>query len=294
MNMTVVETLAKRFPQLYLKPETGVSGSDLYRAIVRKGYRYQGSLSHFTGSADDRLTLEQTPAGEVTAVLLAHRADFECFYRIMACRCEPVEVPATMGGSCISGINDWSRIHDHMAAYRENGGDDPSGEFARFTAVPANYKQTLLVLSGGPYSAVAAERTPYDGETWLRISRKIRKYHELTHFVCRSLFPEKKHPIWDELLADCMGLIFATGEYNVPLAQAFLGIADGAYVGGRLENYTGGEPDAETLRQVTAAMDTLAQRCRTEQAMGKEGYALLEALERQAPEIYPALGNLWE
>ena len=285
MNMTVVETLAKRFPQLYLKPEAGVSGSDLYRAIVRKGYRYEGSLSHFTGSDDDSLTLEQTPAGEVTVVLLAHRADFECFYRIMACRCEPAEVPATMGGSYISGINDWSRIHDHMAAYRENGGDDPSGEFARFTAVPANYKQTLLVLSGGPYSAVAAERTPYDSETWLCLSRKIRKYHELTHFVCRRLFPEKKHPVWDELLADCMGLVFATGEYNVPLAQTFLGIADGVYVGGRLENYIGGMPDAETVRRVIAVMDTLSRHCSKERAGGKEGYALLEALERQAAEI---------
>ena len=76
--MMVIETLAKRFPQLYLKPQTGVSQSELYRAIVRKGYRYEGSLSHFTGSAKDSLTSEQTPAGEVTVVLLGDRADFEC------------------------------------------------------------------------------------------------------------------------------------------------------------------------------------------------------------------------
>ena len=33
--MTVIEMLAKRFPQLYVKLETGVSQSELYRAIVR-------------------------------------------------------------------------------------------------------------------------------------------------------------------------------------------------------------------------------------------------------------------
>ena len=291
--MMVIEMLAKRFPQLYLKPETGVSQSELYRTIVRKGYRYEGSLSHFTGSDGDSLTLEQTPAGQVTVVLLAARADFECFYRIMACRCEPVEVPATMGGCYISGINDWSRIHAHMTAYRESGGDDPSGEFARFTAVPSNYRETILLLSDGPYSAVPAERTPYNNETWLHLSREIRKYHELTHFVCRSLFPQKKNPIWDELLADCMGLLFATGEYIVPLAQSFLGIENGVYIGGRLENYTGGTPDSETVRRVTAVMDRLSHCCSVERAGGNEGYVLLETLERRAEEICPELVNLF-
>lgn len=289
----VIETLAKRFPQLYLKPESGVSQSELYRAIVRKGSRYEGSLAHFTGSAADSLTRAQTPAGEVTVVFLAARADFECFYRIMACRCEPVEVPPTMGACYISGINDWSRIHAHMAAYRASGGTDSPGEFARFTAVPSNYRETLLLLSDGPYSALPAERTPYDSETWLRLSREIRKYHELTHFVCRKLFPEKKNPIWDELLADCMGLLFATGEYSVPLAQAFLGIENGVYIGGRLENYTDGAPDSETVRRVSAVMGRLSHCCGVERTAGNKGYALLETLERQAEEICPELADLF-
>lgn len=281
--------LAKRFPQLYLKPETGVSQSELYRSIIRKGYRYEGSLPHFIGSTQDSITVEQTPVGEVTVVFLAERADFECFYRIMACRCEPVEIPATMGASYINGVNDWSKIHAHMDAYRENGGEDSKGEFARFTATPSNYKEALLLLSNGPYSAVPAERTPYDAETWLRLSREIRKYHELTHFICRRLFPEKKYPIWDELLADCMGLMFATGEYSIPLAQCILGIENGAYVGGRLENYTDGVPDDELVRQVITATDSLSHWCNTERAKGKEWYLLMEALERQAEEICPEL-----
>lgn len=289
---TTLSMLAKRFPQLYIKPEEGASQSELYRSIIRKGYRYEGSLSHFIGSSQDSLTLEQTPVGEVTVVFLAKRADFECFYRIIACRCEPVEVPVTMGASYISGINDWSKIHAHMTAYQENGGEDYKGEFARFTAVPSNYKETLVLLSDGAYSAVSAEHTPYDGETWLRLSREIRKYHELTHFICRRLCPEKKYPIWDELLADCMGLVFATGEYSIPLAQRFLGIENGVYIGGRLENYTDGTPSDEMVRRVVTAIDALSRCCIAERTGGKERYALMESLEHQAEEICPKLTNL--
>lgn len=285
----VLPMLARRFPQLYLKPEAGMSQSELYRAILRKGYRYEGTLSHFAGSDRDSLTQEQTPVGEVTVVFLANRSDFECFYRVMACRCEPVEIPDTMGAVYISGINDWSRIHAHMEAYREQGGEDPKGEFARFTAAPSNYKETLLLLSDGPYSAIPAEHTPYDRETWLHLSREIRKYHELTHFVCRRLCPEKKYPIWDELLADCMGLIFATGGYSVPLAQRFLGIENGTYTGGRLENYTDGLPDDEMVRRVTAATEALSRCCGAARAGGTERYALMELLERKAEELCPEL-----
>jgi hypothetical protein len=103
------------------------------------------------------------------------------------------------------------------------------------------------------------------------------------------LFPEKKYPIWDELLADCMGLIFAAGEYSVPLAQRMLGIEKGVYVGGRLENYTDGVRNDDLVSQVTMAMDALSHWCSMERAGGKEGYALMEALERQAEEICPEL-----
>ncbi|MDO4528190.1 MAG: hypothetical protein Q4C03_05345 [bacterium] len=289
----VIETLAERFPQLYLKPGTGVSKSDLYRSIIRKGYRYEGDLSHFTGTVRDSLTLEQTPAGNVMIVFLAERADFECFYRIMACRCEPVDVPVTMGACCISGINDWSKIFAHMAAYRESGGDDSSGEFARFTATPLNYKETMILLSDGPYSAVLAKYTPYDSQTWRCISLEIRKYHELTHFICRNLFPKKKYPIWDELLADCMGLLFATGEYSIQLAQAFLGIENGVYIGGRLENYTDGLPSDETVNRVMVAIDKLSHCCNVERSKGNEGYVMLEKIESRAEEICPELTNMF-
>jgi len=283
--MTTIEILARRFPQIYLRPAEGVSQSPLYRAIVRKGQSYEGELSHFITSPEDTLTMEPTPVGEVMVVFLKHRADFECFYRVMACRCEPVPVPPTMGASYVSGFNDWGKIHAHLEEYKADGGEDPDGEFQRFTATPSNYKGTMVILSDGPYSALPASRTPYSEEEWLRVSLRIRKYHELTHFVCRKLYPDKKYPVWDELLADCMGLLFATGEYDLALAQAFLGIENGSYTGGRLENYLDAPPDGKIVAQVTGVMETLARRCRGERDKGNEGYALMQILESEAEEI---------
>ncbi|MBQ9504716.1 MAG: hypothetical protein IJU93_06865, partial [Lachnospiraceae bacterium] len=73
--------------------------------------------------------------------------------------------------------------------------------------------------------------------------------HECTHFVCRRLYREKIEPIWDELAADGVGLYAAFGKYDIRLAELFLGIEDGRYVGGRLENYLDKAADTEEARE---------------------------------------------
>ncbi|MGN0597499.1 MAG: DUF7005 family protein [Ruminiclostridium sp.] len=239
--MSVIAELSKRFPQLCIKPEKGVSQSELYRSIVRRGGQYSGDLSHFIGSEEDRLTVEKTPAGKVEAVFLKNREDFECFYQIMAEKCEPVPVLRSVGASYIGGINDWSKIHTHLAEYERNGGSDSDSEFRRFTANKENYKTSIILLSDCFYSNISFEETPYDSEEWRKISLDIRKYHELTHFVCRNLFPEKIVPIWDELLADFYGLLCAVGSYDKAFALSFLGIRDEKYIGGRMEQYVKGQ-----------------------------------------------------
>lgn len=235
--MSVISELAKRFPQLYIKPENGASQSEIYRGIVRRGEIFLGDLSHFICSAEDRFSVAETPAGKVEIVFLKNRADFECFYRIMAAKCEPVPILRTVGAAYIGGINDWSKIHAHLAEYEQNGGTDRSGEFARFTADKSNYKTSIILLSDGFYSDLGYENTPFSEEQWRKISLDIRKYHELTHFVCRSFFPTKINAVWDEILADFYGLLCAAGKYDAALALKFLGIYDGKYTGGRLERY---------------------------------------------------------
>ena len=247
----VIERLAAVYPQLYLTP--GEEGAKACDGILRRGEDAPGrSLVHFRGNVRDALDVEGTPAGEVQVITLGDRQDFELFLQIMAYRCVPTAIPATQGAVILDGVINWTKIRKHESEYLAAGGD-PAGtleEFRRFTANPRNFKDALIVLSTGPYSAVQAEETGLPAEEWLAASYRIRKAHECTHFICRRLFPEKIDAVWDELVADAVGLYAAFGRYDLRLAGRFLGVGPDGYLGGRLENYAGG-----------ADRDLLARKC---------------------------------
>jgi hypothetical protein len=275
---SVLKPLAEIYPQLYLTP--GEEGAELYRLVVGRGKDPPTrSLDHFRGNQMDSVTTETTPAGEVQIVTLGDRQDFELFLQIMGNRCIPEEIPATQGASILDGVINWPKIRKHEAEYLAAGGD-PAGlteEFKRFTAEPRNFKDALIVLSTGPYSAVRAEDIGMAEESWLTASYRIRKAHECTHFICRRLFPEKINAIWDELAADAVGLYAAFGRYDLPLAERFLGISEDGYTGGRLENYAKGEDLNELARKVHRTLQHLEQVIRNE---GKtDPYALAIRLE---------------
>ena len=241
----VLENLAATYEQLYLIP--GEEGTRLYPGIVRGGQRAPGkSLAHFHGSKADSSGYVSTPAGEVLAITLHDRSDFETFLQIMVEGCRKTPIPKTQGAAILDGVINHRKIERHREAfYRaalEAGRPEPSWlewdiEKARFTQDKANYTDALIVLSSGPYSALSAERAGFAESEWLALSHTIREYHECTHFVCRRFYPDKVNAIWDELVADAVGILTALGRYDTRLAMLVLGIENGAYVGGRLENY---------------------------------------------------------
>lgn len=283
--MTVISELAKRFPQLYIKPEKGASGSELYRSIVRRGEQYSGELTHFICSDEDSLTIEETPAGKVEVIFLKNREDFECFYQIMADKCEPVPVLRSVGAAYIGGINDWSKIHAHLAEYEKKGGRDADDEFRRFTANKDNYKTSIILLSEGFYSNISCENTPYGEEEWRKISLEIRKYHELTHFVCRHFFPGSIRPVWDELLADFYGLLCATGRYDPALALEFLGIRSGKYTGGRLKRYVEGEISGELVGEIAELTELLAGLAPKNFSREEDNFGTVISIQERSPEL---------
>ena len=260
---TAIETLAEIYPQLYLNPER--EEKEAYRKVVLQGETPESrDLSHFLGDPQDRSEIVETPAGPVVVVSLRNRADYEVFVRCMMAAKEgpKAPIPASQGASTLVAFN-WPRINAHKKRFMEEqhaaGVEDPdwSGEFRRFISVPANYQDLLVALSWGPYSNVSAAEAGQAEKAWPEISYAIRKYHELTHVICRRRYPDRIDGVWDELVADAVGIYAALGHYDAELEKRCLGISGDRYFGGRLENYSG---EAEKLaKPVSKVLDRFCE-----------------------------------
>lgn len=249
--MHILYEVAKQYPQLLLPIEAGMSKTEEFRDAVLRGKKVDCEPA-FSFAEGDALSYCDTPAGRAEILFLADRDDFVHAYRALGYRCEPADIPPSVGAATILGLFNWEKIHAHEEAWLAAGNTDWPEEFARFTSDRSNYVDTLILLSAGTYSSVPAEWVGLDAEEWIRKSVQIRKYHELTHFVCRKTVPEKKDALRDEIYADCIGLLAAFGGYDTHLAKVFLGIESETFrEGGRLSHYAEGGIDecAETARK---------------------------------------------
>lgn len=237
----VLSVLAEIYPQMYLAP--GDKSAEEYKTVVRYGKVPEiKSLSHFIMDERDSCIMESTPVGEVMIVTLHVREDFETFLNIIANKCVAKRIPASQGASIISGIINWQKIRAHKEEYIKSqlacgAQPDWASEFKRFTAVKSNFHDALILLSVGAYSGIPAEHFGFNEAEWIEYSHKIRKAHECTHFMCRRKYPSQRNPVWDEVVADAVGIIAAFGKFDIDLEEVFLGINENGYVGGRLENY---------------------------------------------------------
>ena len=259
-NPSAVLCMAARYPQLLLPIRVGEKDSVEYRNAVRRGIA-PDLPPEFKGSPRDSLTTEATPAGEADILTLGDREDFVHAYRALAYKCEPMDIPPSVGAATIKGLINWEKIHRHESEYRKAGGTDWAAEFRLFTSVKRHYSDTVILLSDGFYSSVAPDHVGLTGEEWREKSYLIRKYHELTHFVCRSLYPENVESVRDEIIADMIGLIKAFGKYDTGLARLFLGIENGVYrEGGRLSHYVEQKDLPAEVRRANQMIEQYAEK----------------------------------
>lgn len=249
-NSSVMQEMAYRYNQLYLTPEKGVSGTGVYSDIVRYGklppeidekIKNEG-LSGFKCSEKDRLFSENTPAGMVDILFLQERSDFERFVQVMVYSCEPAAVASKIESAEILGVTNWRKIENHMNDYLSNGGSNLSwrDELRKFTNNKKNYQDTILVIGSGGYCGLTAEEAGFEKDTWEEISVKIKIYSSCARYIVRKLFSDYKDIIWEEMLADCAGLLYATGRYDVSLAKKFFGVSGKGYDRrGKLINFKG-------------------------------------------------------
>lgn len=239
--MKLFETIAERYPQILLSIKTGQKNSEEYKNAVLRGNTVQKREPDFF-SAEDQLECMETPVGNIDVLIMREREAFIHMYRALAYRCEPEEIPDSVGAGIISGLINWKKIHQHKDEYLSRGGDDWDEEFQRFISDKSNYLDSIVLLSSGPYSAVSAYEMHLTEEEWIEKSICIRKFHELTHYVCRKHYPGDIDAIRDEVLADAIGLLGAFGKYDTGMALRFLGIDDTGFLeGGRLLHYSSAE-----------------------------------------------------
>jgi len=186
-------------------------------------------------------------------------------------------IARTVGAITYRGLADWGAVAREREGYLAGGGDDWASEFKRLASEPGAFRAQIVVISEGPYSNVPAGMTPYPGEEWLRVSRDIRLNHECAHVVCRRLMPEDVLPVWDEVTADVVGLLRATGRYDARLASLFLGVTAEGFAEGRLTEYLdGGQADRidGIAAEVHAALQRIEAMCGGAEAADPFGFLL--------------------
>jgi hypothetical protein len=293
LDAGAIDALTPHFVQLRFPIEAGISGLDAYRRATRQG-RFEEADGFSPGLVlryPERIELRvcETMGGRVPVLVAADRDDFVALVRAFTERNEPVVVPQAMGACLVRGLINWSRIAEYRAAWERrqrdaDGGAQWSEEFRRLAERKETYQDRLVILSRGPYSAVASADVGLDEADWLARSLVVRREHEFTHYFTYRVFGSIRNHVFDELIADFVGIINAFGRYRIDLALRFLGLeSHPAYrADGRLGVYRGQPPLSDAAMAVVRGLAVRAAR----------NLAAVDAACLISPSDLPALGRL--
>jgi hypothetical protein len=255
-------SLRRRLIQLRFPISDGISATPSYLAAVRRGV-CDRSLDEpglaLVRPELLRVFIHGTAAGRVPVIVAAVREDFVSLVRALTCRNEPKPVPASMGACIVAGYNNWDRV----AAL------GPS--FPSLVGEKTLYQDRFIILSSGPYSGVAAADVGVGDEEWLRTSFTIRLEHECAHYVTRQALGTMRNSILDEVIADYIGIVSATGRYRGDWFLRFLGLESAATcrATGRIHTYRGEPPLSD--RAFAILQDVIRQAVRQLEAFDADG-----------------------
>ena len=203
------DDLRELLPQLLLQPGIDVHSSDAYQRLVMRGEPAQAAdlkrapvLREPSGTT---ITIAQHPTGAVPVLTFSNHEDFVLAVRCLAHRCEAVPVQPTVHAQAISGLIHWGLI-------RELG---------------VQTRCQILLLHRAPYASLPVETIAGEPpmERWLDLSQTWRLEHELTHIACRRLVGEMRINLYDEIVADAMGMTAALGHFDADLFRRGLGLS---------------------------------------------------------------------
>ena len=266
----VLELLQTGLPQLYLPQQSGISLSELYKAMVLRGECVDQASIAGAGATPQwrypealRFWIAPHPCGAMPVVQTPCWPDFVQLVRALAHRCEPMALADGVHAQAVSGLIHWGLIR----------------------AFGRQSRARLIVLHEARYGSVPASDVPggLTDADWLQASTSLRLEHELTHLATKRLLGEMRLNLLDELIADCMGMVAALGGFNAELFGRCLGIRSPS---GRWTTYTKGlsQTDArQALDLVMVRANELEQRLdqRPELLLREQRMERLKWLSRQ-------------
>lgn len=261
-------TLRKRLIQLNFPIQAGISATAEYQDAVKKGKfpEHTASQTETTFSAPEQLRLDihASPAGAIGVMTAGHRQDFVALVQALTAKNEPEPVPDSLGAFMVSGYNNWDRIQRYRRQWEQSRNSAPDEfawllEFSNLKHHKNRYQDRFILLSSGPYSGIQAQHLGLSARQCSEQSRLIRLNHECAHYFTRRVFGSMRRNIWDEILADYMGITAARGAFSADWFLLFLGLEHHPRyrLGGRFEKYL---PDefSKKARAIVQAMTCAA------------------------------------
>ena len=239
----VFDALKQHLVQLQFPIETGISQTTQYKEVVIRG-KAKGDGPGLRLYAPEQIRLQVFPddlIGKVPVLLVPDKRDFKAIICALTKKNEPVEIPSSMGAAFIKGLNNWSRIRELRKMWTAEHPLSSWGQEFRQNILPNHklYQDQLIVLSEQPYSNVPAEALHLGTEAWKSHSVKIRRAHECAHLFTLQQYGKMTNHIFDELIADYVGITSVLGRFDKNWFLHFMGLenGEGYREGGRFQNY---------------------------------------------------------
>ena len=207
------DALRLLLPQLLLSPGNNVRSGEAYQRLVMRGEPAQAAdleqAPRLHDPAGPSISLAAHPTGAVPVLSFSDHRDFVLAVRCLANRCEAVPVQPTVHAQAISGLIHWGLIRE----------------------VDRRTRCQILLLHRAPYSSLPADTIPDQpsADRWIELSQIWRLEHELTHIACRRLVGEMRINLYDELVADALGMTAALGRFDADLFRRGLGLSQNAH-----------------------------------------------------------------
>ena len=220
------ESLLTALPQLRIKPHHGASQSEPYKHLVLNGENdiqiEQDELLQLIDPQGFSVRLANHPCGPMPVIEILEEEDFLNVVRCLAYRCELIQIQQSVHAQAVSGLIHWGLIRNLNIQERAQ----------------------LIILHRSNYSSLPASAIPGKPtkEKWLEMSQIWRLEHELTHIATKRLVGEMRLNLFDELLADALGMINSLQLYSADLFRLGLGLNVDATttLNGRVHTYIKG------------------------------------------------------